>query len=142
MSKISRNFTVDDEIYKKARIMRLNMSQAAEAGLRQELAWMGGDIKSMDELLIEAEIEAKKRIIAQAEKDATNCLEKQKKAEARERRETERRAEKMRKEDARALKESHRLIPIKRFENTPAITYKEQQRIEWEKRKHEINGTK
>ena len=72
MVKISRNVTVDVEIYTKARIANINLSAAAEEGMRSELARLGHGKKSTDELF-----EEKKRILLDGdEKKRTERLRK------------------------------------------------------------------
>lgn len=74
MSKIARLFTIDVDVYEKAQVMRFNLSEAAENGIRHEINRLGGDVKTIDELLVEREIEDRKRKVKEAEAEAAKAL--------------------------------------------------------------------
>lgn len=74
MSKIARLFTIDYEIYEKAQAAHLNMSEAAENGIRHELIRIGGDIKTVEEIIVEREMKETQRKVKEAEWEATKAL--------------------------------------------------------------------
>ena len=74
MSKIARLFTIDFEIYQKAQASGINMSEAAENGIRHELVRIGGDVKSIEELLVEKEMKERQRKVKEVEGEAARAL--------------------------------------------------------------------
>lgn len=74
MSKIARLFTIDVDIYEKAQIMRFNLSEAAENGIRHEIIRRGGDVKTIDEILAEREMKERQRKVKDAEGEAAKAL--------------------------------------------------------------------
>lgn len=74
MSKIARLFTIDFEIYERAQASRINMSEAAENGIRHELIRTGNDVKTIEEILIEKEIEERQRKVKEDEGEAARVL--------------------------------------------------------------------
>lgn len=74
MTKTTKTFTIEIEIYEKAQAAGINMSEAAENGIRHELIRIGGDVKTVEELLAEKEIKERQRIIDDAENEAARAL--------------------------------------------------------------------
>lgn len=67
MTKTTKAFTIDYEIYAKAQAAGINMSEAAENGIRHELIRIGGFIKTIEEIRMEREIKERQRKVKEAE---------------------------------------------------------------------------
>jgi Post-segregation antitoxin CcdA len=67
MTKVARLVTIDYEVYAKARAAGINVSQAAENGVRHELIRIGGSLKTVEELNVEREIKERRRKVKEAE---------------------------------------------------------------------------
>ncbi len=74
MTKTTKTFTIDIDIHAKAQAADINMSEAAENGIRQELIRIGGDVKTVDELLVEKEMKERQRKVKEAEGEAARVL--------------------------------------------------------------------
>lgn len=65
---------VDYEVYAKASAAGINLSEAAENGIRHELIRLGGDVKTIQELKVEREIKERQRKVKEAEIEAEKAL--------------------------------------------------------------------
>lgn len=74
MTKTTKTFTIDIDIHAKAQAAGINMSEAAENGIRHELIRIGGDIKTVEELLVEREMKERQRKVKEAEGEAARAL--------------------------------------------------------------------
>lgn len=70
MVKAHSTFTIDSEVINKASAAGINLSLAAENGIRHALIRMGGDVKTADEIAIEREIKERQERVKKAEEAA------------------------------------------------------------------------
>ncbi len=69
MTRKNVTLSLDVEVWEKAKVSKINMSECAENGLRHEIARLGGDIKTIDEIRVEQEIKEKAEAAKQAAYD-------------------------------------------------------------------------
>ncbi len=74
MIKSHSTFTIDADIIEKARAAGINMSEAAENGIRHELIRIGGDIKTLEEILVEKDMKERQRKAKDDDWEATKAL--------------------------------------------------------------------
>jgi len=74
MTKTTKTFTIEYDIYTKASAAGINLSEAAENGIRHELIRTGGNIKTIEELRVEREIKERQRKVKEAETEAKKAL--------------------------------------------------------------------
>lgn len=69
-----RSVMIEYDVYAKALAAGINISQSAENGLRHELIRIGGNIKTIQELQVEKEMEERQRKVKDAENEAARAL--------------------------------------------------------------------